>query len=76
MMDIRYVIKMKIPTRQDLDYYYTGKSDPDSSGPVFDYRRPKAKRYLYIEEAYRDLSIINAIKGNETLTVTPIKCRT
>ena len=47
-----------------------------SPGPIFDYRRPRAKRYSYIEEAYRDLSIINAIKGNETLTVEQIKCRT
>ena len=76
MMQTKYIIQMKIPSRSDLDYYYTGKSDPDTLGPVFDYRRTKAKRYQYIEEAYRDLSIINAIVHNETLTVTPIKCRT
>ena len=75
MMQTKYIIKMKILTRSDLDYYYTGKSDPDSPGPVFDYRRPRAKRYSFIEEAYRDLSIINAIKGNETLTVEQIKCK-
>lgn len=75
MMVTKYIIKMKIPGRDDLDYYYTGKSDYLSSSPVFDYRRPKAKRYQYIEEAYRDLSIINAIKGNETLTVERIKCK-
>ena len=75
MMVTKYIIKMKIPGRPDLDYYYTGKSDYLSPGPVFDYRRPRAKRYQYIEEAYRDLSIINAIKGNETLTVERIKCK-
>lgn len=74
MMVTKYIIKMKIPTRPDLDYYYCGQTREENS-PLFDYRRPKAKRYQYIEEAYRDLSIINAIKHNETLTVVPIKCR-
>ena len=76
MMQTKYIIQMKIPSRPGLDYYYTGENDPMRPGPVFDYRRPKAKRYQYIEEAYRDLSIINAIVHDETLTVTPIKCRT
>ena len=75
MTRTKYIIKMKIPTRSDLDYYYCGQTREENS-PLFDYRRPKAKRYQYIEEAYRDLSIINATKGNETLTVVPIKCRT
>jgi hypothetical protein len=74
MMVTKYIIKMKIPTRPDLDYYYCGRTVEENS-PLFDYRRPKAKRYQYIEEAYRDLSIINAIKHNETLTVEKIKCK-
>lgn len=76
MLNTKYIIKMKIPTRQDLDYYYTGKSDPLSPGPVFDYRRPKAKKYMYIEEAYRDMQIISAVIHDETLTVEKIRCRT
>ena len=75
MMQTKYIIQMKMPGRPDLDYYYCGQTREENS-PLFDYRRPRAKRYRYIEEAYRDLSIINAIKGNETLTVVPIKCRT
>ena len=75
MMNTKYIIKMKIPTRPDLDYYYTGKADPLRPGPHFDYRRPKAKRYSYIEEAYRDMQIISAVTHDETLTVEKIKCR-
>lgn len=74
MMTTKYIIKMKIPTRPDIDYYYRGRTVEENS-PLFDYRRPKAKRYQYIEEAYRDLSIINATKYNEILAVEEIKCR-
>lgn len=75
MMQTKYVIKMKMPSRPDIDYFYCGQTREENS-PLFDYRKPKAKRYSYIEEAYRDLSIINAIVHDETLTVVPIKCRT
>lgn len=75
MMQTKYIIQMKMPKRPDLDYYYTGKDDPLRPGPHFDYRRPRAKRYSYIEEAYRDLKIISVFVHDETLTVTPIKCR-
>jgi hypothetical protein len=75
-MQTKYIIQMKIPTRPDLDYYYTGKNDPLRPGPHFDYRRLRAKRYSYIEEAYRDLKIMSVFIHDETLTVTPIKCRT
>ena len=74
MMTTKYIIKMKIPTRPDIDYYYCGRTAEENS-PLFDYCRPKAKRYQYIEEAYRDLNIIDAIKYNEILTVEEIKCR-
>lgn len=75
MIQTKYVIQMKIPTRPDLDYYYTGKNDPLRPGPHFDYRKPRAKRYSYIEEAYRDLKIMSVFIHDETLTVTQIKCR-
>jgi hypothetical protein len=66
---------MKIPSRPDLDYYYTGKNDPMRPGPVFSYKKPMAKRYSFIEEAYKDLRIISGAAYDETLTVVPIKCR-
>ena len=74
MMTTKYIIKMKIPTRPGIDYYYCGRTVEENS-PLFDYHRPKAKRYQYIEEAYRDLNIINTTKYNEILTVEEIKCR-
>lgn len=74
MMTTKYIIKMKLSTCSDLDYYYCGQTVEENS-PLFDYHRPKAKHYQYIEEAYRDLSIINAINPNETLTVEKIKCK-
>jgi hypothetical protein len=76
MMQTKYIIQMKMPGRPDLDYYYVGPSKSDRPGPLFDYRRPRAKRYSYIEEAYRDLHTMSIFIHDETLTVTPIKCRT
>jgi hypothetical protein len=74
-MQTKYIIQMKIPSRPDLDYYYCGQTREENS-PLFDYRKPKAKRYTYWEEADRDMRILAAMSHNETLTVTPIKCRT
>ena len=74
MMTTKYIIKMKIPTRQDLDYYYCGRTREENS-PLFDYRRPRAKRYLTEDDAAKDLSILNEIKYDETLTVIPVRCR-
>ena len=73
MMTTKYIIKMKIPTRPDLDYYYRGQSR--EGNPVFDFKRLTAKRYNYIEEAYRALSILSAVDRDDSLTVVPIKCR-
>ena len=75
MMDIRYVIKMKIPTRPDLDYYYCGRTREENS-MLFDYRRPRAKRYTTWEEADRDRRILMIVAEDETLTVETIRCRT
>ena len=74
-MMTKYVIKMKIPTRPDLDYFYCGRTREENS-PLFDYRKQRAKRYTTEDEANRDLSIFNEIKYDETLTVIPIRCRT
>jgi hypothetical protein len=76
MMQTKYIIQMKIPSRPDIDYYYTGEYDPMGPSPVFDYRKPKAKRYTYWEEADRDMRILAAVAHNEILTVTTVKCRT
>ena len=73
MMVTKYVIKMKMSTRPDLDYYYCGRTKEENS-PLFDHRRPRAKRYQYVEEAYRDMSIL-AVLTTDSLTVEKIKCR-
>ena len=73
-MQIKYLIKMNIPTRPDLDYYYCGRTREENS-PLFDYRKPRAKRYDSAEEANKDLEILFAVSYNEILTVIPIKCR-
>ena len=75
MMQTKYVIKMKIPTRPDLDYFYCGQTREENS-PLFDYRKPRAKRYTMWEEADRDLRILTAVTHDETLTVDTVRCRT
>ena len=75
MMQTKYVIKMKMPTRPDLDYYYCGQSKSGLASPIFDYRKPKAKRYTFIEEANRDLSILAVMTHDDTLTVASIRCK-
>ena len=74
-MQTKYIIQMKIPLRPDLDYYYCGQTREENS-PLFDYRKPKAKRYTYWEEADRDMRILTAMAHNEILTVTTVKYRT
>lgn len=43
MMVTKYIIKMKMPTRPDLDYFYCGEGK--SGAQVFELKKPKAKRY-------------------------------
>lgn len=74
MMTTKYVIHMKIPTRPDLDYYYVGQTKEENS-PLFDYRKPRAKRYNTFEEADRDMRIISAVSYNETLSVQTVRAR-
>lgn len=75
MMTTKFIIHMKIPTRPDLDYFYCGQSKSESPGPVFDYRKPKAKRYEFFEEADRDMRILKAVTHDETLEVITVRCR-
>ena len=53
MMQTKYIIKMKIPTRPDLDYFYCGEGK--SGAQVFELKKSKAKRYDTIEEAEASL---------------------
>lgn len=73
MMVVKYIIKMKMSTRPDLDYYYRGQSR--EGNPIFDFKRLTAKRYDFIEEAYRDMSILAVRTHDETLIVEKIKCK-
>lgn len=45
----KYIIKMKIPTRPDLDYFYCGKGKSDAQ--VFELKKSKAMRYDTMEDA-------------------------
>ena len=74
MLHTRYIIQMKIPSRPDLNYYYRGQNKEGCN--VFVLTKTNAKRYYFIEEAYRALSILSVIERDESLTVVPIKCRT
>lgn len=73
MMTTKYIIKMKMPGRLDLDYYYRGQGKEGNA--IFSLQKPTAKRFDYIEEAYRALSILSVIEKDETLTVERIKCK-
>ena len=76
MMQIKYVIKMKIPTRPDLDYFYCGEGK--SGAQVFELKKSRAKRYDTMEEAHRDAFILQACHkaSGEIYTVHPVRCRT
>ena len=56
MMQTKYIIKMKIPTRPDLDYFYCGEGK--SGAQIFELKKPRAKRYDSLEEADRDARIL------------------
>ena len=74
-MVTKYIIKMKMPTRPDLDYFYCGEGK--SGAQVFELKKSKAKRYPTLEEAIRDAQILQACHkaSGETYTVDTIRCR-
>lgn len=55
-MVTKYIIKMKMPTRLDLDYFYCGEGK--SGAQVFELKKSKAKRYDSLEEADRDARLL------------------
>jgi hypothetical protein len=74
MMQTKYVIQMKMPTRPDLDYFYCGEGK--SGAQVFELKKSRAKRYSTPEEAIRDAQILQACHkaSGETYTVVPVRC--
>lgn len=74
-MVTKYIIKMKMPTRPDLDYFYCGEGK--SGAQVFELKKSKAKRYPTLEEAIRAAQILQACHkaSGETYTVDTIRCR-
>ena len=76
MIQIKAIIKMKMPTRPDLDYFYCGEGK--SGAQVFELKKSKAKRYSTLEEAIRDAQILQDCHkaSGETYTVDTVRCRT
>ncbi len=73
-MQTKYVIKMTMKSRPDLDYFYAGIGR--SGLNVFELKKARAKRYDFIEEADRDMRILKAIDTvGETFEVLPVRCR-
>ena len=75
MMQIKAVIKMKMPTRLDLDYFYCGEGK--SGAQVFELKKSRAKRYDTMEEVSRDAFILQVVHkaSGELYTVQTIRCR-
>lgn len=75
MMVTKYIIKMKMPTRPDLDYFYCGEGK--SGAQVFELKKPKAKRYDSQEEADRDARVLQTCHNasGQTYTVDTVRQR-
>jgi hypothetical protein len=76
-MIVKYIIKMthhKV-LGEDLLYYYSGQNKVGVT--QYDTRTEKAKKYLWKEEAYRDMSILKAVHTckSDTFEVVQISCR-
>ena len=75
MMQIKAIIKMQMPSRPDLEYFYCGEGK--SGAQVFELKKTRAKRYSTPEEAFRDAQILQACHkaSGEIYTVDTICCR-
>ena len=75
MMQTKYIIKMKMPSRPGLDYFYCGEGK--SGAQVFELKKSKAKRYFTTEEAIRDVQILQACHkaSGEAYTVETVRQR-
>lgn len=74
MMQTKYIIKMKMPSRPDLDYFYCGVGK--SGAQVFELKKSKAKRYDTMEEVSGVafcLQVCHKASG-ETYTVEAVRC--
>lgn len=75
MMVTKYIIKMKMPGRPDLDYFYCGEGK--SGAQVFELKKSRAKRYDTMEEVSRDAFILQACHkaSGQTYTVETVRQR-
>lgn len=75
MIVTKYIIKMKMPTRPDLDYFYCGEGK--SGAQIFELKKSKAKRYDTMEEVSRDAFILQACHkaSGQTYTVETVRQR-
>lgn len=74
-MVTKYIIKMKIPTRPDLDYFYCGKGQSDAQ--VFEHKKSKAMRYDTMEDASGVAFILQSCHSacGQTYTVEAVRQR-
>ena len=73
MMQTKFIIQMTMPTRPDLKYFYCGEGK--SGAQVFEFKKSRAKRYDFLEEADRDARILAVKEKNDTFKVMTIRCR-
>lgn len=74
MMQTKYIIQMTMHSRPDLEYFYVGQGR--SGLPVFELKKHRAKVYDFVEEADRDMRLLQVFQTNETLKVTTVRRRT
>ena len=63
MMQTKYIIKMKLDTRPDLDYFYCGETR--SGSQVFEFKKAKAKDTMPLKRL-RDAFILNVLENGKT----------
>lgn len=73
MMQTKYIIKMKMSTRPDLEYFFAGCK---LGSNVFELKKSLAKRYDFFEEADRDARTLAAVSKPDTFEVITVRCRT
>lgn len=80
-MVTKYVITMTHHTglgEASALFYYAGQAGGymEKRVPLFDYRKTKAKRYLWEHEAIRDMTILKAMTSDSDIyEIVAIRCR-
>ena len=77
MMQTKYIIEITNPHRTICPtYYYAGQTKVGCR--VLDYHKTSAKRYVYFEEADRDMRILAATHEDKSdqFKVITVRCRT